>query len=173
MYRAGAPLSPPTPGGQNTGRVDFNELSPAQGLSKPSKLLQEDVRAMTTVRRPIPDFFTWAQCFLLYATVMVSQDPSRAADLNAYMYNMTSDARRFRCPWVIYDQNFRQEVVGNPGQRWAKEDSSVYSRSFLGQDRIGGRWCEICLSTDHITNECPLGPPTPNWARVKLSPPPA
>jgi len=157
--------------------IDFNELPPARGISKPSKQLQEDAGAMAiapAVKRPIPDFFTWAQCFLLYATVVVSQDPARAADLNCYMYSMAHQAKRFRWPsWIVYDQNFRQEVAGNPGQQWAKADSSVYSRSFLGQDRIGGSWCEACLSIDHITEDCPLEPPTPKRVRGKLSPPPA
>ena len=122
-------------------------------------------------QKPIQDFCTWAQCFILYMTVLVSRFLEKAKDLAAYMYRTACHAKRFKWPsWVAYDQNFRQEMAGKPEVPWAKVDSSIFSRCFLGMDSAAGGWCEACLFFDHESQECPLGPP-PKWPRPVGSPP--
>ena len=154
--------------------VDFNDLPPARGICKPGRQFTiEDEMALSQSqqgprRRPIANFCTWAQCFMLYTTVLVSHYPSKAADLAAYMFRTACHAKRFKWPsWVVYDQNFRQEMAGRPQESWAKVDSSIFSRSFLGMDCSAGGWCESCLSFDH---ECPLGP-SPKRPRPASGPP--
>ena len=39
-------------------------------------------------RKLIHNFETWAQCFALFAAVVISHDPSRAGDLMAYSHSM-------------------------------------------------------------------------------------
>jgi len=123
----------------------FSELPPAQGLSKPGRqlTLEEEMvlsQSQQGVRqKPILNFCTWAQCFMLFTTVLVSCFPERAKDLASYIFRMACHTKRFKWPsWVIYDQTFRQEMAGKPQESWAKVDPSIFSRCFLGMDSSAG-----------------------------------
>ena len=79
-------------------------------------------------RKIIPDFATWVQCFSLYSATLASKFPERIQELMTYQTTIAKASRKYRWPsWVVYDQNFRQEVAGNPSQSWAKVDPRVYA----------------------------------------------
>ena len=74
----------------------------------------------------IPEYPTCSQCFSIYAAVVIEDQPERAADLMAYSYLIATSFRRYRWPsWLIYDQNFRQEVAGDLSKTWGKVDPST------------------------------------------------
>ena len=81
-------------------------------------------------RRVIPDLATWSQCFTLYVAVLAPSQP-RLADLMAYQSLIAKVSAKFKWPpWVVYDQNFRQDAIGNPQLAWAKVDPSMYAQCF-------------------------------------------
>ena len=52
-----------------------------------------------------------------------------------YMFTMACHAKRFKwLSWVVYDQNFHQEMVGKP----QKSYYIIFSRKFLGMDCSAG-----------------------------------
>ena len=64
--------------------LDFAELPPAKGLSKPKP-----------VSRLIPDFTTWVQCFAMYAAVLIAKAPERSPSLLSYMATMAQFSKRY------------------------------------------------------------------------------
>ena len=94
--------------------LDFGELPPAKGKTKsvPQSLEGQviDIQAaeLYKQRKIIPDLATWVQCFALYATVILAQEPERMADLMAYASIIAKASQKYRWPsWIVYDQNFR------------------------------------------------------------------
>ena len=77
--------------------VDFNEFPPARGISKPGRQFTMEDEIVLSLqgarRRSIPDFCTWAKCFMLYTIVLVSHYPKKAADLAAYMFRTACHAK--------------------------------------------------------------------------------
>ena len=68
--------------------VHFNELPPALGISKPGShyMLKEEIvlsQSQQDCRKPITNFFTWAQCFMLYMIVIASRSPEKAQRLGS------------------------------------------------------------------------------------------
>ena len=155
--------------------VDFNDLPPARGICKPGRQFTiEDEMALSQSqqgprRRPIANFCTWAQCFMLYTTVLVSHYPSKAADLAAYMFRTACHAKRFKWPsWVVYDQNFRQEMAGRPQESWAKVDSSI---TWIAQLEAGVN--HACPSTTSAPWALPLRGPDQQVAHQRRKTPTA
>ena len=142
--------------------MDFSELPPAKGKGRASsqdwdaRILLLQVHQTENPRRLIPDFPTWAQCFALFATVKASHQPSMIAELMAYMVEMAKYAKRFQWPsWVIYDQNFRQEMATRPGLVWSRADPAIFSQCFLGMAKQSAEaWCRYCHSVDHTSDLC-------------------
>ena len=58
--------------------------------------------------------------------------------------------------WVIYDQSFRQEMVGRKDHSWARVYPSLYSVCFFGQNASADNWCGRCQSLDHASTACPM-----------------
>ena len=146
--------------------VDFSELPPAKGKGRASsqdwdaRVLFLQVQQIENPRCLIPDFPTWAQCFALFAAVKASHQPSLVPDLMAYMVEMAKYAKRFQWPsWVIYDQNFRQEMASRPGLTWSRADPTIFSQCFLGMAKQSAEaWCKYCHSVDHASDLCGEAP---------------
>lgn len=86
--------------------LDFSELPPAEGFSKPvSSLLQvvvANASDMADSTRVVPDFHNWVQCFANYAAVLISKAPERAPSLLSYMSTMAQFSKRYRFPsWLL------------------------------------------------------------------------
>ena len=67
---------------------------------------------------------------------------------------------------MIYDQNFRQEAVGNPDQPWAKAEPSLFTQCFTGQELISENWCTKCQGLDHSSADCPYQTRKRPWSTV-------
>ena len=74
--------------------VDFGELPPAKGFSKPLPALTQGMDGQIVLlqatdlaqsKKLIPDVATWVQCFSLYAAVLIAKSPERAPSLLSYM----------------------------------------------------------------------------------------
>ena len=137
--------------------VDFNELPLARGISKPGMQFTMEClvsRVHATDQSLIFVLGHSASCF-----IQQSWCPDKLRKRLALLPTCLEQLKWYKWPsWVVYDQNFRQEMARKPQESWAKVDSRIYSRSFLGMDCSAGGWCEQRLSFDHETEECPLGP---------------
>ena len=66
---------------------------------------------------------------------------------------ITKDSITFKWPsWVIFDQNFRQEVVNYPGQSWARVNSGIHADCFTNQLASSENWCSHCHILDHAVS---------------------
>ena len=146
--------------------VDFSELPPAKGKGRTSsndwdaRVLLLQVQQTDNPRRLIPDFPTWAQCFALFTAVKASFQPAITSELMAYMSEMGKYAKRFQWPsWVIYDQNFRQEMASRPGLMWTRAEPTIFAQCFLGMAKQSAEaWCKYCHSVDHASDLCGEAP---------------
>ena len=99
---------------------------PVMGVSEHQ--FPSGVPATTSVTQAIgqllSDFTTWAQCFAIYAAAILSRQSHRMADLMAYMVETANNAKKYRWPsWLVYDQNFRQQMAARYGQRLMPEST--------------------------------------------------
>ena len=152
--------------------IDFADLPPAKGKSRPlpqsleGHVIVVQAADLAQPRRVIPDLATWSQCFALYVAVLAPSQP-RLADLMAYQSLIAKVSAKFKWPsWVVYDQNFRQDAVGNPQLAWAKVDPSTYAQCFTNQAISRENWCEKCQSLDHTSGNCPSRPRKRPWSAM-------
>ena len=152
--------------------IDFADLPPAKGKSRPlpqsleGHIIVVQAADLAQPRRVIPDLATWSQCFALYVTVLAPSQP-RLADLMAYQSLIAKVSAKFKWPsWVVYDENFQQDAVGNPQLAWAKVDPSTYAQCFTNQVISRKNWCEKCQSLDHTSGNCPSRPRKRPWSAI-------
>ncbi len=107
----------------------------------------------------------------VYVAVLAPTQPERIAELMAYQAIIAKASTKYRWPsWVVYDQNFRQEVTGNVGQSWAKVEPGIYALSFTGQAISAENWCARCQCLDHASSNCPMQRKR-SWSSAMGSPP--
>ena len=154
--------------------IDFTDLPPAKGKTCPLSLPASEgniimVNAFDLMQQKklIPDIGTWVQCFTIFAGVICSQSPGRLPDLLGYLYQITRASQRYKWPaWVIFDQNFRQEVADRGSTELAHLDPTLYAQCFNGQTKEGSAWCHHCHSLEHSSDTCPLKPPPTKLPRL-------
>lgn len=151
--------------------IDFSELPPAKGKGRAvpqlgdGQIVVVQAADLMQSRKVIPDFATWSQCFALYTAVLALHHPERLPDLMGYMSLIARASKKYKWPaWVVYDQHFRQEASGNPGQVWAKAEPSLYTQCFTGQELSHENWCSKCQALDHSSVECPFQQRKRPWA---------
>ena len=111
---------------------------------------------LEVTKKTIPDFTTWAQCFVVYAEAILQKQPGRAADLMAYFFATANNARKYKWPsWVVYDQNFRQIMAENQDTVWAKTIPALFTECFIHAQKSQESWCKRCHAIKHTTSECP------------------
>ena len=154
--------------------IDFTDLPPAKGKTCPLSLPASEgniimVNAFDLMQQKklIPDIGTWVQCFTIFAGVICSQSPGRLPDLLGYLYQITRASQRYKWPaWVIFDQNFRQEVADRGSTELAHLDPTLYAQCFNGQTKEGSAWCHHCHSLEHSSDTCLLKPPPTKLPRL-------
>lgn len=151
--------------------VDFMELPPARGKTKPvgqsseGQIVVLQATDLMPTRKLVPDLSTWLQCFALYTAAVTQDNPERMAELMAYQTAIAKASQRYKWPsWVIYDSSFRQELAGVEGQSWARVDPSIYSLCFTGQAIGAENWCSVCQTLDHTVQTCPVKPRKRPWS---------
>ena len=93
--------------------VDFMELPPAKGRSRPlaqaaeGQIVVVQEADMTSSRRIIPDLAMWLQCFGLYVAVLAPQQPHRVPELMSYQGIIAKASLKYKWPsWIVYDGSF-------------------------------------------------------------------
>ena len=142
--------------------VDFTEMPPAKGKSRPLSSVLEgqvvlvQVSDLSLTRKVLPDLATWTQCFVMYVSVISTHQPQRVPDLMAYMSLIIKASQKYRYPsWIVYDQNFRQQAAEVGSTEWARVDPSIYTQCFTGMALNTEGWCKFCQSIDHASENCP------------------
>lgn len=108
-------------------------------------------------KKLIPDLSTWAQCFAIYAAVVLSAQPHRATSMILYMYHIAKLSKQFQWPsWIIYDHEFRELAAATGNQDWSKIEPSVYTTSFTNQMVKSPGWCAPCKTMQHSQENCPI-----------------
>ena len=78
------------------------------------------------------------------------KEPGWAADVLAYMSTIAKASLMYKWPsWMVYDQNFRQEVADKGLKCWVQVDPSIYTQCFTGMTITQEGWCKTCLSINH------------------------
>ena len=140
--------------------VDFGELSPAKGFSKPLSALTQGMDGQIVLLQarpgPIhPDAATWVQCFSLYAAMLIAKSPERAPSLLSCIATICKISKRYKWPsWMIYDEQFRQVAAGTGKNDWSKTDGGIHSYCFNGQCIDTSPWCSTCKTLDHSSETC-------------------
>ena len=135
--------------------VDMAEMLPEFW---PIAKAEENEEKKPRIRRPkqVTDFHTWLQCFAIYCSILGSQEPSWIPELMAYLITITRVSQDFTgLAWVRYDSSFRRQAAITGNRKWSQINPSLYSLCFTGRAQEAKR-CELCLSTDHATQRCPL-----------------
>ena len=121
--------------------IEFAELPPGKGKNRQlTQALEGKVLVVQT--KVIPDLATWSQCFALYVAVLPPHQLGRIAHFMEYQAMIAKTSMKYKWPvWIVYDQNFRQEVAGAT-QSWAKVDPSIYAVCFTGHGAQQGHTTE-------------------------------
>ena len=123
--------------------IDFTDLPPAKGKTCPLSLPASEgsiimVNAFDLMQQKklIPDIGTWVQYFTIFAGVICSQSPGCLPDLLGYLYQITRASQQYKWPaWVIFDQNFYQEVADWGSTELAHLDPTLYAQCFTGKQK--------------------------------------
>jgi len=150
--------------------IVFTELPPAKGKacnvpqSLEGQVLVVQASDLMRARKLIPDLATCVQCFALYANALLTHQLNWMSEIMVYQSIIARASAKYKWPpWVVYDQNFRQEAMNNPSQSWAREELSIYAQCFTGQAISLENWCAHCQGLDHTTMRCLLHPRKRTW----------
>ena len=106
------------------------------------------------VRRPITDLWTWLKAFATYVAVMSQKNGGAVPELMAYMVSIIRAKEDYaECAWVRYDAAYRQQAAACHNTTWSKVNPSLFSLCFTGKAQALS-WCDLCLSSSHVTREC-------------------
>lgn len=79
-------------------------------------------------RKVILNLATWTQYFALYTATLASTHPSRIPEFMAYPSIIAKDNQKYKWPsWIVYDQNFGEDLARNHAQPWAKVNPGIYA----------------------------------------------
>ena len=139
--------------------VDMAELVPdtwRYGEEDGSKCCHQSRRSSR--RAPVTDILLWLECYTTMAAILVSQYPSKAAELLAYQRTILCAHRDFEgTAWVTYDTCYRRQAAAKKSLDWSQMDFSLYNQTFAGRAKAKSR-CRYCLSEYHRAEECYYAP---------------
>lgn len=108
-------------------------------------------------RREVPNLLGWLYCYSLFAAIVCSKHPEKAKEMWAYQATIIGESRR--CGgngWHLYDTAFRQQMSSLESTDFSKLSQALYTTTFLAY-RGKGQFCQICMMSDHTSEECALG----------------
>ena len=124
--------------------IDFTELPPAKGKSRPipqsleGQVLVVQAADLLQARKIIPDLATWLQCFALYVATLAPSQPSRVPEMMAYQTIIAKniDGHLGSCMTKILGRKRRITLL-NHGQRWNQASMPSASQGKQLARRIG------------------------------------
>ena len=100
-------------------------------------------------RAPVNDILLWLECYTTMAAILISQYPSKAAELLAYQRTILCAHRDFEgTAWVTYDTCYRRQAAAKKSLDWSQVDFNLYNQTFAGRAKVKSR-CKYCLSEYH------------------------
>ncbi len=143
--------------------VDFNELLHAievdSGEEPPLCIQVGEGQQLTLPRKPkrqpISTLGDWVKCFAVYASTLTA---NRGPDMFAYLYLIAAAHKEFHfTAGMAYDTAFWKKASQFRLTTWGQIDRQLYSRASTGAGKAkAGTLCALCLSTAHVTSDCPL-----------------
>ena len=109
--------------------------------------------------RRVTSITSWAQCFMVYAAILLSKFPHKVGEVMAYGKMIIREAgRHVGEGWKVYDTLFRQMVAADKTIPWSKLNPTLYATTFLSlRDPHGqGVQCPICMELDHREADCTI-----------------
>lgn len=109
-------------------------------------------------RAPVNDILLWLECYTTMAAILISQYPSKAAELLAYQRTILCAHRDFEgTAWVTYDTCYRRQAAAKKSLDWSQVDFNLYNQTFAGRAKVKSR-CKYCLSEYHRAEDCDYAP---------------
>ena len=143
--------------------VDFAQLPPAKGIIKGAssslegQILVIQAADLLDSSKLITDLAMRVQCCSVYMAVVTDNNPKRTRSMLAYLTLIAKSSLKY-CwtSWLVYNQNFRQQVAEMSLKDWSKVDPSIYAQCFKGASVKPENWCKQCDLVDHVSDSCPL-----------------
>ena len=141
--------------------VDFSELMPnnRELLRQADQTATDSKTSSKAPPRRVTSIILWAQCFMVYAAILLSKFPHKVVEVMAYGKMIITEAGQHRGEgWKVYDTLFRQMVAVDKTTPWFKMNPTLYATMFLSMcDPHGqGAQCPICMESDHREADCAL-----------------
>ena len=141
--------------------VDFSELMPdnRELLRRADQTATDGKTSAKAPLRRVTSITSWAQCFMVYAAILLSKFPHKVVEVMAYGKMIIREAGRHGGEgWKVYDTLFRQMVAADKTTPWSKLNPTLYATTFLSmRDPHGqGAQCPICMESDHREADCAL-----------------
>ena len=106
--------------------------------------------------REINHSLTWVYCFLSF--IAARTDCKATRNLVAYAQIVIQLAHKHGgSGWLVYDQHFRQQLVGGADLVWNNINNSLMSATVfapLPDDLSGHMVCQLCRGNDYSIHEC-------------------
>ena len=107
----------------------------------------------------INSFSLWMEAWNVYASTLLSANPSRALELFGYQRLITSaNLRLLFSAWISYDTKFRTLAVNYPSLCWDVRHPDLWLECMTTSKPVTpDRWpCQHCNSIYHFPNRCPF-----------------
>ena len=106
-------------------------------------------------RAPVTDVLVWVQCFSAMVGALSTTYPDKVPEFMAYQALIVKCSRDYEgLGWVMYDRAFRRQVAVTKDLNWSKLNPTLHSLCLAGKARRN-KFCSICLSDNHATEQCP------------------
>lgn len=82
---------------------------------------------------PVKQIKVWAECFVVYAAILVAAYPDKGPHLFAYLRSIVRASRQFEdTAWVSYDMAFHRAEANRGSLDWGVPNPGLYSDAFTG-----------------------------------------
>ena len=114
-------------------------------------------------RAPVTDILRWVQCFAAMVSVLSQHHSNLLPEFMAYLAIIVKCQHDYEgIGWLQYDRAFRRQAAVSKDLHWSRINTSLFSLCFTGKARAR-TICQICMSSDHATAQCPEGPYGSCW----------
>ena len=115
-------------------------------------------RPSSSFRPPVTNISQWIKRFSVMAAILVTRFLGKAPEFLAYQAPIVRSEWNYEgLQWVIYDRQYRRDVLARKDLNWSVLNSRLYNEAFTGRARAIPR-CTHCLGDDHAAGSCPLNP---------------
>ena len=138
--------------------ANASESATSSGIPSARFSLFPGCEVVSHRRRRISNIVDWCQAFVIYMAALVSEHPSAALELIAYMLTIIKASQQYDglC-WRAYDTNYRLAAAASGNRTWSRLDTDLFTRFFTGRARLVAS-CVYCDSTSHRSSDCPDAP---------------